>query len=189
MFANRLLDEYENGVKKFIKLAVDHAENPDKIICPCLSCCYSRRINVAELKDHLVCYGIDQSYTCWTRHDTYEGDRINDIANAVEEDLQDCPEMFERLGSPLLSSMFPATGFEPNYRPGKRLGALLLSNNMVFSLGNLEPVISLNQAIAFLLSLQNASRNGAEFCFRSTNSVAQTLWSQPFRNEINLHSL
>ena len=68
--------------------------------------------------------GIDRSYTCWIFHgeksndnvepgeksstayasddkdtDTYDFDRVEEIANALEEDLQDCPKMFERLVS------------------------------------------------------------------------------------------
>ncbi|KAK7266896.1 hypothetical protein RIF29_19556 [Crotalaria pallida] len=120
MFANRLTDEYNEGVKEFIRFAVDHAEDPSRIICPCLQCCYSRKVSLTELKNHLVCYGIDQSYTCWTRHgetreefgalkddagyalndadtNSYDGDCFDEMAVVLEEDLRDCPEMFERL--------------------------------------------------------------------------------------------
>ena len=51
MSANRLSREYRNGVKEFIKFAVDHAKNPNRIICPCLSCCYSRGIGADELEE------------------------------------------------------------------------------------------------------------------------------------------
>ncbi|KAK7259804.1 hypothetical protein RIF29_25419 [Crotalaria pallida] len=122
MSANRLTNEYNEGVKEFIRFAVEHAEDPSRIICPCLQCCYSSKVSPAELKTHLVCYGIDQSYTCWTRHgerreefghlkddvgyalndadtNSYDGDRFDEMDDVLEEDLRDCPEMFERLMS------------------------------------------------------------------------------------------
>ncbi|KAF1870733.1 hypothetical protein Lal_00026487 [Lupinus albus] len=112
MSFNRLTKEYEDGVKSFVKFAYENAEHSDRIVCPCLKCCYSNRVTAVELKVHLICHGIDQSYTCWTRHgeksldemlmkenntNAYEGDRFDEMANIVEEDLQDCPEMFQRL--------------------------------------------------------------------------------------------
>ncbi|KAK7256311.1 hypothetical protein RIF29_29752 [Crotalaria pallida] len=120
MFANRLTDEYNEGVNEFIRFAVEHAEDPSRIICPCLQCCYSRKVSPTELKTHLVCYGIDQSYTCWTRHgetreefgnlkddvgyalndvdtNSYDGNRFDEMAAVLEEDLRDCPDMFERM--------------------------------------------------------------------------------------------
>ncbi|KAK7244185.1 hypothetical protein RIF29_39003 [Crotalaria pallida] len=122
MFANRLSTEYEEGVKEFIRFAVEYAENPSEIICPCLGCCHRERVSEDELEDHLVCNGIDQSYTCWTKHgeardqskglgknakyvsgdddaNIFGGVDFDEMANVVEEDLRDCPEMFERLTS------------------------------------------------------------------------------------------
>ncbi|XP_057452852.1 uncharacterized protein LOC130744712 [Lotus japonicus] len=121
MFTNRLSNEYENGVKEFIAFAVEHATDCNSIICPCLDCCHSRRVNVVELEEHLLRFGIDESYTCWTKHgerrhessnleanvshtlnvdaetNAYEGDRVEEIVNRVEEDFRECPQMFDRL--------------------------------------------------------------------------------------------
>ncbi|WVZ15897.1 hypothetical protein V8G54_013463 [Vigna mungo] len=121
MFANRLSKEYEDGVKEFCRFAVEHAENPSRIICPCLKCCYSRVMSADELEEHLICNGIDKSYSCWTRHGenrknhidkdfhdntsytpketktTYKLDEVEEIANVIKEDMRDCPQTFDRL--------------------------------------------------------------------------------------------
>ena len=122
MRASRLSKEYEDGVDEFVRFTVEHANDPTKIICPCLKCCYGRQNAPHIVKDHLFCYGIDKSYTVWTRHgevasqstycgstsrDTSEfrnitsnefvGDQFDDMVKAVEEDLHDCPEMFDKL--------------------------------------------------------------------------------------------
>ena len=122
MCADRLSKEYENGVLEFVKFAVEHAEDPNRMKCPCLGCCYVGRVDADGLKSHLLMRGIDRSYTCWIFHgeksienvepgvksnatyvsddnatDTYDCDRVEEIAEALEEDLQDCPKMFERL--------------------------------------------------------------------------------------------
>ncbi|KAK7308273.1 hypothetical protein VNO77_41875 [Canavalia gladiata] len=159
MSANRLSDEYENGVKFFIKFAIDHAENPNKIICPCLSCCYSKRISVTKLEDHLVCYGIDQSYTCCTRHgetrddssnlgnqemhentNTYEDDQIDEIENTVEEYLRDCPEMFESFTEllTLLKDILPEENALPSrtYEAKKMLCSIGMSYERIHACRN-----------------------------------------------------
>ena len=122
MSSNRLSREYENGVSEFVKFAVAHAEDPSRMICPCLGCCYGKRVDAVQLTSHLMRHGIDRSYTCWNLHgeksnenvepgdsttyasnysgaDTYDCDRVEEIAEALEGDLKDCPEMFERLVS------------------------------------------------------------------------------------------
>ena len=68
VFPSQLSKEYEDGVKEFRRFAVEHAKNPSRIICPCLKCCHSKVVNANELEAHLVCNGIDKSYSCWTKH-------------------------------------------------------------------------------------------------------------------------
>ena len=122
MTANRLSKEYEDGVSEFVKFAVAHAREPNGMICPCLRCCYGRRVDAVQLESHLLMHGIDRSYACWNLHgekssgnvessynttyasnedfaDAYDYDRVEEIAEALEEDLEDCPKMFERLVS------------------------------------------------------------------------------------------
>ena len=124
MSANRLSKEYENGVLEFVKFVVQHVEDPSRMKCPCLGCCYVGRVDADGLKSHLLRHGIDRSYKCWIFHgekinenveprgksnttyasddkdtETYDCDRVEEIAEALEEDLHDCPKMFERLVS------------------------------------------------------------------------------------------
>ncbi|XP_058771635.1 uncharacterized protein LOC131645005 isoform X1 [Vicia villosa] len=122
MNSNRLSKEYEKGVWEFVEFAVAHSEDPLRMSCPCLGCCYGGKVDGNKLASHLLRFGIDRSYTCWTMHgeksngnaesscnrkyasnddctDTYECDRVEEIAEALEEDLADCPKMFERLVS------------------------------------------------------------------------------------------
>nr|KYP34028.1 hypothetical protein KK1_045064 [Cajanus cajan] len=68
MSASRLSKEYEDGVKEFRRFVVEHAKDPSRIICPCLKCCHSKLVNADVLEEHLVCNGIDKSYSCWTKH-------------------------------------------------------------------------------------------------------------------------
>jgi hypothetical protein len=59
--------EYRDGVKEFVRVAVAHAKDINKIICPCLKCCY-KDVSADDLETHLIWHGIDKSYTCWTMH-------------------------------------------------------------------------------------------------------------------------
>ena len=121
MSANRLSKEYVVGVDYFVKCAVERLETTINIKCPCLSCCYIKSVNAEELAGHLKGYGIDKSYTCWTMHGeergqssyignsdercspvdterpTFHGEEFEEMSKAVEDDLNDCPQMFEKL--------------------------------------------------------------------------------------------
>ena len=101
--ANRLSKEYENGILEFIKFVVEHAEDANRMKCPCLGYCYVGRVDAVGLESHLLSNGIDRSYTCWIFHgeksngniepvdsstyasddngiDTYDFGRVNEIA-------------------------------------------------------------------------------------------------------------
>ena len=129
MCSSRLTKEYENGVSEFIKFVVAHAKDPRRMTCPCLSCCYGSRVDAVQLASHLKRHGIDKSYTCFNFHveksngnvesgdnttyasndnstDTYDYDRVEEIAEALEEDLKDCPKMFERLVNDIEKSLY-----------------------------------------------------------------------------------
>ncbi|XP_054776172.1 uncharacterized protein LOC129284668 [Prosopis cineraria] len=124
MSANRLNKEYLNGVKEFMRFALEHVKDPRRIVCPCVRCGLLKQISASELEDHLVCYGIDENYKCWHKHgetredeftsnweykgnvesndydtDTYKGDCLEEMANAIERELEDCLEMLEMLKS------------------------------------------------------------------------------------------
>lgn len=121
MCAHRLSPEYENGVKKFIDFALEHANNTNRIRCPCIRCCVDI-VTVEVLKSHLFINGIDRSYTTWIWHcesareyipinsedkkdderdelDSNESDKLEDMMHDVEENFMDCPHLFERLKS------------------------------------------------------------------------------------------
>ena len=128
MFANRLSPEYAAGVKEFVIFAVQNAKNPNSMLCPCLVCWHGIRVNPLELEDHLIRKELiktiyvgqitvksiidssdaadsGRSTSFGAEKNTCESDRVDEIAEAVEEDLRDCPEMFDRLkndaGTPL----------------------------------------------------------------------------------------
>ena len=61
--AHRLTAEYGNGVKKFIKFAVERADNPNHIRHMCIRCV--DKVTIDKLRDHLFIYGICKSYTRW----------------------------------------------------------------------------------------------------------------------------
>src|ERR1051325_591466 len=112
MYSNRLSKEYKNGVSEFVKFAIPHAKYPNRMTCPCLYYCYGNRVDAVKLESHLIRYGIDRSYTCWNMHGeksngnvelgdkrtyvsndnctyTYDYDRVEEIVEALEEDLND----------------------------------------------------------------------------------------------------
>ncbi|XP_028787666.1 uncharacterized protein LOC114743609 [Neltuma alba] len=121
MSANCLSNEYWDRLEDFIKFTVEHADDCSRIICPCLKCCLLKWVSPSVCESYLIINGIDQSYKCWTKHretrdagnssrghsescgssnfdtSTYKADRLKDMANTIEQELKDCPEMFERL--------------------------------------------------------------------------------------------
>lgn len=70
MRMDRLSPEYRAGVNDFIKVATQDARRRKlkKIFCPCEICVNHCRKTESEVRYDLFRYGIDQSYTCWTKH-------------------------------------------------------------------------------------------------------------------------
>lgn len=111
MNASRISREYSDGVEEFIRFAVQHADDPLRIFCPCKRCCNTTKINPKEIKNHLFIHGIDRGYTKWIwhgesvdeeyEHDDAEGgdqfDYMEDLTRNVEENLREFPEKFEKL--------------------------------------------------------------------------------------------
>ncbi|KAK1405316.1 hypothetical protein POM88_004921 [Heracleum sosnowskyi] len=70
--------EYEEGVDEFCKHAGRHAKDIRFILCPCRKCLNVIEVNgLTKLKEHLMCEGIDKTYTCWTYHGKKKGERRN----------------------------------------------------------------------------------------------------------------
>ncbi|KAL6579860.1 hypothetical protein OROMI_007884 [Orobanche minor] len=67
--APRLSKEYKNGVTEFCKYATQHAKDIRFILCPCQKCLNVVEVNgQTELYEHLICHGIDRTYTFWKYH-------------------------------------------------------------------------------------------------------------------------
>ncbi|KAL6580203.1 hypothetical protein OROMI_008227 [Orobanche minor] len=72
--ADRLSKEYKNGVKEFCTHAAQHACNPGFITCPCQKCMNVKTVSDQKvLYEHLICHGIDKTYTVWTYHGEGKG--------------------------------------------------------------------------------------------------------------------
>jgi len=68
----RISAEYENGVEEFIKFAQRYGGRSDdevKFTCPCVNCLNGRKLNITQVREHLICDGFLRSYTMWTWHD------------------------------------------------------------------------------------------------------------------------
>uniref|UniRef100_A0A803N0V5 Transposase-associated domain-containing protein n=1 Tax=Chenopodium quinoa TaxID=63459 RepID=A0A803N0V5_CHEQI len=85
MLARRTSDEYEQGVDEFIAFAIEHAEDPSRILCPCVNCNNMIRHNVEDVRIHLVVNGIIQQYKCWIKH----GETLGDIPSYVDTEMYD----------------------------------------------------------------------------------------------------
>ncbi|KAK4253873.1 hypothetical protein QN277_010493 [Acacia crassicarpa] len=69
MNALRTSDEYENGVDEFIAFAKTNVPSKDgKYFCPCVNCANASRRDVDDIKDHLICDGINLRYKTWIWH-------------------------------------------------------------------------------------------------------------------------
>ncbi|XP_021846923.2 uncharacterized protein [Spinacia oleracea] len=127
MHAKRCSDDYELGVEDFISFAVEHSEDENNILCPCVECNNMVRLGVEVIRDHLITKGINQLYKCWLSHGevlgdassnvdtgmgfdtwkedetheelTYDDDGVEEMINALQESIQDCPEMLGNLSS------------------------------------------------------------------------------------------
>ncbi|KAK9204212.1 hypothetical protein WN943_014470 [Citrus x changshan-huyou] len=65
---DRLSDEYEAGVEKFIKTAVESNQEISVVRCPCDKCRNLAFHRPKEVKDHLIIWGLDMSYKTWVWH-------------------------------------------------------------------------------------------------------------------------
>ncbi|XP_021747785.1 uncharacterized protein LOC110713633 isoform X6 [Chenopodium quinoa] len=128
MSKDRTGGEYEKGMEEFIAFAVKHSKHPNRIICPCVECCFQTRLSAEELRDHLTIYGLDENYTNWVRHvevgdvsldwggahdepnedNTWEGgDHLEELTRVIEEELQDCPEMLDNITNDAKTPLYP----------------------------------------------------------------------------------
>lgn len=59
---DRRSDEYENEVDHFYDFALHYGTDPNSIRCPCLECGHVKPQTIKEIRNHFICYSIDQSY-------------------------------------------------------------------------------------------------------------------------------
>jgi hypothetical protein len=106
MTSNRLSEEYEEGVDKFIQFAFEKLPNNNgRFYCPCMKCFNCSKLHFELIKSHLICHGINQSYTNWKWHGESVTMPIASNSNVVDVDMNDRlddmihdigPESFQR---------------------------------------------------------------------------------------------
>ncbi|XP_062089101.1 uncharacterized protein LOC133795662 [Humulus lupulus] len=68
MSANRLSEEYKNGVDFFLRFCLENGGDPKFTCCPCLKCFNVTKLSFNKIKEHLFFNGIDRSYKIWYSH-------------------------------------------------------------------------------------------------------------------------
>ncbi|KAL5708127.1 hypothetical protein ACHQM5_018955 [Ranunculus cassubicifolius] len=69
MSAPQLSSEYVEGARSFIKFTQNSlAEELDWYCCPCLICHLCQKRTAESIYEHIICNGIDLSYTSWVHH-------------------------------------------------------------------------------------------------------------------------
>ena len=90
---SRISDDYERGVGEFIEFAQRHgdsAKNRGKMRCPRVNCLNGRILNVAEIREHLLCDGFLKNYTTWMWHgELVETQNVTKEHRFVESIMED----------------------------------------------------------------------------------------------------
>ena len=102
MFVDRTTPEYQNGVDLFLKHCLSCSSDSNFVKCPCLSCGNTKSMDVRQIREHLICNGIDQSYDVWIYHGescpiakrSYLDETVEDQGLAVSGD-EDDPSDFD----------------------------------------------------------------------------------------------
>ncbi|XP_073153087.1 uncharacterized protein [Henckelia pumila] len=68
MSKNRLSHEYEVGVESFLQFAMQNANDPNEIPCPCTRCGNLQMKDVRTIRAHLCSNGMDLTYHTWIWH-------------------------------------------------------------------------------------------------------------------------
>jgi len=64
-------DDFERRVEEFTQFSQHNdgsVGNRVRIRCLCVNCLNGRRLDVAEIRDHLLCDGFVKNYTTWMGH-------------------------------------------------------------------------------------------------------------------------
>ncbi|XP_031102022.1 uncharacterized protein LOC116005929 [Ipomoea triloba] len=97
MHASRISREYDDGVKEFLDFAKRRLPNNNgRFFCPCKKCCNLTKLSANDIYDHLICDGINLSYTKWIWHGG--GGEITSTSNTyVENEANEDDESEDRL--------------------------------------------------------------------------------------------
>ncbi|KAL5698977.1 hypothetical protein ACHQM5_029945 [Ranunculus cassubicifolius] len=69
MSARLLSDDYVKGAKAFVRFTWDNiGKDVDWYCCPCLKCHLDVKNTTKVMYEHIMCNGIDPSYTRWVHH-------------------------------------------------------------------------------------------------------------------------
>ena len=108
MKANRVSAEFTKGMNEFFQYACEKLPNNNgKLRCPCVNCLNRLpQLLISEIRNHLVCDGICETYTNWIWHGEPAKDMPNvserevvdvDMDNQLEDMIRDIgPESFQR---------------------------------------------------------------------------------------------
>ena len=97
MHAKRCSDDYKLGVEDFISFAIEHVEDENNILCPCVECNNMVRLGVDAIRDHLITKGINQLYKCWLSHGEVLGDASSNLDTGMGFDTWMEDETHEEL--------------------------------------------------------------------------------------------
>ena len=102
MKANRVSDEYKQGVMEFLQFDEDNLppeSNAKKnippksnvlFLCPCILCGNQKpKLDKEQIKSRLICNGICQNYTQWTWHGEVGARRSESRRENVSVDMDD----------------------------------------------------------------------------------------------------
>ncbi|RWR77220.1 hypothetical protein CKAN_00569900 [Cinnamomum micranthum f. kanehirae] len=101
MMAPRHSIEYIEGVKSFFAFIEANKEKlggDDWYCCPCVKCCNLKggKKPLRDIYDHLICHGMDTSYTTWIHHgEIHPKSRINVEGGSMERLSDTFPRMVD----------------------------------------------------------------------------------------------
>ena len=114
--------------EEFIKFAVEHANNSNRIKYQCIRCDCLDKVTVKILRDHLFIYEIYKGYRRWIWHvestkdrpissddircvereevNCNEGDKVEDMMHDIEEYFVDRPDLFKSLNNDAKKNLY-----------------------------------------------------------------------------------
>ncbi|OMP05337.1 Transposon, En/Spm-like protein [Corchorus capsularis] len=106
---------YLNGVDKFLDFAFAKLAEGKEILCPCVNCVNGSWLERKEVREHLICKGINEKYTEWNMHGEESFDEDIDVDNNhnIHDDMHDDKhdDMHEMLNDVFNDGMDDGNGF------------------------------------------------------------------------------